>query len=541
MTSYRKVGLASLIMMASVLLSRVIGLGREMVIAYAGGAGGEVDAYQVAFVIPEILNHLLASGFLSVTFIPIFSRYLAEDRERDGWRVFSIIFTCFGSFLILLIIAAWVLAPELVDVIAPGLGNPVLKAKAVRMTRIIMPAQFFFFAGGLLMAVQFAKERFAVPALAPLVYNTGIIVFGALLSPYIGMEGFSWGALIGAFAGNCAIQFIGARKAGMKISLRFDFGHPDLKTYVLLSLPLMVGLTMSFSTEFFLKYFGSYLPPGSIASLTYDLRIMFVLVGFFGQAVGTASFPYMARLAAEDRMAEMNRLLNTTLKYLAVVVPFSVLFMVLRHEIVMLLFQRGRFDAAATALTARLLFYLMAGTVAFSAQSIVIRAYFATRKTLFPSVFCSLGALLSIPVYWTNMRLWGADGIAAAISLSVIFQTWLLYALWNRRSDNRESTGVYRHYLKIIVISAGMGLVLEGVKRLVAAAVDVHALHGAATTAAGVGVVFICLLLGAGRLFNIREIDDVLGKGFHRIASFARRFAPALFPAAGPTAKKDEK
>ena len=538
MTSYRKVGIASLIMMASVLLSRVIGLAREMVIAYAGGAGSEVDAYQVAFVIPEILNHLLASGFLSVTFIPIFARYLAEDREAEGWRVFSVILTGFGSLLILFIIGAMILAPQLIDLIAPGLEDPVLKARAVRMTRIVMPAQFFFFSGGLFMAVQFAKERFAVPALAPLVYNLGIIAGGVLLGPWIGMEGFSWGALIGAFAGNCALQFHGARRAGMILRFRFDLRHPDLRTYVLVSLPLMVGLTMSFSTEFFLKYFGSYLPAGSIAALTYDLRIMFVLVGFFGQAVGTASFPYMARLAAENQLAEMNRLLNTTLKYLAVVVPFSVLFMVLRNEVVMLLFQRGRFDAAATALTARLLLFLMAGTVAFSAQSVIVRAYFAVRNTLFPSVFCSAGALLSIPLYWYNMRLWGASGIAAAIAVSVIFQTWLLYALWNRRGKNAESPGVYRHYLKIAAASAVIGAGLEALRRWLASGIDARMPLGALTVSALVGLAFMGLLFGAGRIFRIREIDDILQKILGRVRAGLTRVLPFLFRASAEKNRK---
>lgn len=538
MSSYRKVGIASLIMMASVLLSRVIGLAREMVIAYAGGAGGEVDAYQIAFVIPEILNHLLASGFLSVTFIPIFARYLAEEREAEGWRVFSVILTGFGSLLILLILGAMVLTPQLIGLIAPGVTDPVLKAKAIRMTRIVMPAQFFFFTGGLFMAVQFAKERFAVPALAPLVYNLGIIAGGVLLGPQVGIEGFSWGALIGAMAGNCALQFLGARRAGMVLRLRFDLRHPDLRTYILVSLPLMAGLTMSFSTEFFFKYFGSYLPAGSIAALTYDLRIMFVLVGFFGQAVGTASFPYMARLAAENRLAEMNRLLNTTLKYLAVVIPFSVLFMVLRNEVVMLLFQRGRFDAAATELTARLLLFLMAGTVAFSAQSVIVRAYFAVQNTLFPSIFCSAGALLSIPLYWYNMQLWGATGIASAISVSVIFQTWLLYVLWNRRGENTESPGVYRHYLKIAAVSAVIGAGLEGLRRWIASGVDARAPLGALAVSALVGLAFIGLLLATGRLLGIREIDEILQKILGRLRSGMARILPFLRPSPGPLNKE---
>ena len=245
---YKKVGIASLIMMASVFLSRSIGLFREMVIAYIAGAGGEVDAYQIAFVVPEILNHLVASGFLSVTFIPIFSRYLADNREAEGWRVFSVILTCFGMLLLIFITLSVIFAPELVSLIAPGIDDPVLKSKAVRMTRIIMPAQFFFFSGGMLMAVQFAKEKFALPALAPLFYNLGIIGGGVFLAPNLGMEGFSWGVLAGAFGGNFALQYWGARRVGMDYRPVVDFRHPDLRKYIVLTLPLMLGLTMTFST-----------------------------------------------------------------------------------------------------------------------------------------------------------------------------------------------------------------------------------------------------------------------------------------------------
>jgi putative peptidoglycan lipid II flippase len=167
----KKVGIAALIMMASVLLSRVIGLLRNMVIGYIGGASGAVDAYQVAFIIPEILNHVVASGFLSVTFIPIFSNYLVQNKEAEGWKVFSLIVTTFGAMLIVLIGIAFIFAPQLVALTAPGLKDTAQIASAVRMTRIILPAQLFFFLGGMLMAVQFTKERFKLPALAPLIYT----------------------------------------------------------------------------------------------------------------------------------------------------------------------------------------------------------------------------------------------------------------------------------------------------------------------------------------------------------------------------------
>jgi len=123
---YKKVSIASLIMMSSVFLSRVIGIFREAVIAHIGGATGEVDAYLIAFLIPDILNHVVASGFLSITFIPIFSHYLATNEEEKGWEAFSIILTCFGSLLLLLIIIASIFTPEFIAIVAPGIDEPAL-------------------------------------------------------------------------------------------------------------------------------------------------------------------------------------------------------------------------------------------------------------------------------------------------------------------------------------------------------------------------------------------------------------------------------
>ncbi len=515
--SFGKIGLASLLMMASVFLSRLIGLFREMAIAYIGGTGGSVDAYQVAFVIPEILNHIVASGFLSVTFIPIFSLYLATENEEEGWRVFSIILTMFGSILIICILIASVFAPELIHLLAPGLKDPIVKSLAVRMTRIILPAQFFFFAGGLFTAVQFAKEKFAIPALAPLIYNLGIIACGMIWGKYIGMEGFAYGVLSGAFIGNFALQWRGAKQVGMKYAVCFDFRHPQFKNYILLTLPLMVGLTMTFSTEIFLKFFGSYLEKGSISALNYGLRVMLMLVGFFGQAVGVASFPFMARLAAENKLAEMNRLLNNTLRYLALVIPFSALLIVLRKEIVLILFQRGKFDAAATALTAEVLAYLLLGTVAFAFQTIVVRGYYAVQDTLFPAIFGTLTVILSLPVYYYGMKLMGASGIALAVSLSAMFQVLLLYALWNRRSENHDSRNVYAFLGKITLFSLIIGLWLEQFRQIYLAAMDSSRFFSSLGICIITTAVFSGVFLMTAYLFRIEEVRILMRQIFSKL------------------------
>lgn len=506
---YKKVGIASLIMTASIFGSRLIGVFREMAIAYTGGASGAVDAYQVAFIIPEILNHIVASGFLSVTFIPIFSHYLSENKEDDGWEIFSIILIVFGGILLMLTVLAFMAAPYLVALLAPGLTDPVRFNAAVRMTRIIMPAQIFFFAGGLFMSVQFAKEKFAIPALAPLIYNLGIIGGGLAGGKWLGMEGFAWGVLAGAFAGNCALQYAGARRVGLRFKFLFRLSHPDLKKYILLTIPLMFGLTMTFATEIFLKYFGSHLPPGNIAGLNYALRIMYIVVALFGQAVGVASYPFMARLAVEGQIAEMNRLLNRALRYLALVIPFSVLFMVLRHETVLILFQRGRFDAAATALTSRLLIFLMLGAFAFAAQTVVVRGFYAMQNTLLPAVFCTITAFISLPVYFFGMRHFGAEGVALAVSLSAVLQVVTLYVLWNRRSRNPDSRPVYFFYFRIICFTIPLGLALEGLKTFLHTIIDTSSITGCAATGAITLSVFLCLLIIAGYALRLEELIDL--------------------------------
>jgi len=513
----KKIGVASFIMMASVFASRIIGLFREMTIAYAGGAGGSVDAYQVAFIIPEALNHIVASGFLSVTFIPLFSSYLSRNDETGGWKILSIILNTFGAFLCLLLVMAFCFAPELVSMLAPGLTDPTLFAKAVRMTRIIMPAQLCFFSGGLFMAVQFTREKFMIPAVAPLIYNLGIILGGLLLGPRMGMEGFAWGLLFGAFVGNFLLQYIGAKKCGMKLSALISITHPDFIKYVLLTLPLMVGLTMTFSTEILLKFFGSFLEAGSIAALNYALRVMFILVGLFGQAVGVASYPFMAKLAAKGNVDELNQLLNTTLKFLILVIPVSVLFMVLSREIVFLLFQRGRFDAAATQLTSQVLPFLMAGTVAFAAQTAVVRGYYAIQNTWFPALMGSAAVVISLPMFYGLMHVMGARGIALALSLGATFQTVLLFALWNRKSHNREGHTVYLFFMKIALLSIGIGWLLFNLTRPLNHLFNTATIPGALAVCAVTSTIFMVLFVSAGILFKIKEIQLFTKKIMARI------------------------
>ena len=505
--AYKNIGIATLIMMASIFLSRLMGAFREMVIADLAGANSAVDAYRVAFVLPEILNHALASGFLSVTFIPIFAMYLTKDDEAGGWSIFSTIMTVFGFLLLVLIVACMIMAPQIVPFLAPGRKDPEFFRLAIHMTRIVLPAQIFFFAGGLLMAVQFAKERFFIPALAPLIYNLGIISGGLILGPRIGVIGFSWGALSGAFLGNFLIQLLGARKAGLQFRPRFDLRHPDLLRYMLLTLPLMLGLTMTFSMEIFSKFFGSFLPAGAISWLDYAKITMLMLVAFFGQAVGVASYPYLSRLAAEQRLEEMNRMFNTILIYLTtLVIPASVLMWVLRHEILRVLFERGHFLPHDTHMTGIALSGLLVGAVAFAAQTVVNRGFYAIQNTLLPAIYTTVAVIMSLPLYWFGLKIYGLLGVALAVSVSAIIQVAVLFSIWNRRSGNKQGTRVYVAFVKTVMAAFPLWAPLWWFHRFLSARIETASFQGSITVILLVSVLFCGMMALGGWIFKVEGI-----------------------------------
>ncbi|HET7101829.1 MAG TPA: lipid II flippase MurJ, partial [Terriglobia bacterium] len=189
------------IVMASILASRMLGFLREWAVAHQFGSSAVTDAYYTAFTLPDFVNYLVAGGSLSITFIPVFAKYMAEENEEEGWHVFSTVITSMVLLLLALVVVGEFFAPQLLRVIAPGF-NPAEKAHAVFLTRLMMPAQVFFYLGSILSAVQYAKGRFLISSLAPVVYNVGIILCGFLLAATMGITGFSIGVLVGAFAGN---------------------------------------------------------------------------------------------------------------------------------------------------------------------------------------------------------------------------------------------------------------------------------------------------------------------------------------------------
>ena len=390
-------GRAAALMMGSVLLSRILGYARDAVIAWQHGATPETDAYFVAFTIPDFLNYLLAGGALSITFIPIFARYLAEGKEEEGFRSFSTIATVMGIGMLFFIVLGEFLAGRVIPLLAPGFP-PAQAALAARLTRIVLPAQIFFYLGGLLMAVQYARKQFFLPALAPLIYNAGIIAGGLLLGRDRGMEGFAWGVLAGAFLGNFALQIYGARRGGLSFFPRLDFSDPGLKEFIRLSIPIMLGFSLVVVDEWTTRVFGSFLLAGAITWLNNARRLMLVPVGIFGQASGVASYPFLSSLAAEGKKEEMWNTLSLTLRWVFLVsAGVAAIAVVLSREAVLLVYQRGAFTIDDTMRTASALSAFCLGIPFWCAQAIVSRGFFAMRDTWTPTLVGTGAWIVALP------------------------------------------------------------------------------------------------------------------------------------------------
>ena len=216
---------ATLLLITAVMLSRVIGYARDAYIAWAYGAGGATDAYVAAFTLPDFLNYIVAGGAASITFISIYTRFLAEKRDEDAQKTFSIIITVMTTVMIAGTIATEIFAPQFVRWFVKGF-TPDKVDLCVRLTRILLPAQIFFYVGGVVSAVLLSHRLFLFPAFGPLIYNLFIILGGVIGGRHFGIASLAYGALAGAFAGPFLASVIGAARIGTGYRPSFEIGNP---------------------------------------------------------------------------------------------------------------------------------------------------------------------------------------------------------------------------------------------------------------------------------------------------------------------------
>src|SRR5438477_386783 len=498
--------------MAGILLSRILGFVREWVVAHQVGSNAMTDAYYAAFTLPDFLNYLVAGASLSVTFIPVFTKYAAEGREDEAWHVFSTVITFMGLALLGLVIAGEIFAPQLAQLIAPGF-SPEEKSRVIFLTRLMLPAQFCFYEGSILSAVQYAKGRFLIPSLAPVVYNVMIVLGGLLLASRFGMTGFAIGVVTGALLGNLLLQVYGAMSVGAQFRPNFNLRHPGFLLFLRLSIPIMLALSLSFADDWIVRWFGSYLQPASITWLSYSKTLMRVPLGVVGQAVGVASFPFLAQLYSQKKFEELNRTLNTTLKGLTLLlVPVSALTIAQSSPLVYLVFSHTRLRGPDFEATASTLALFSVGMFAWGAQNILARGFYATQDTLTPAVVGTALTFLNLPVYWLLVRREQHLGLATASSLGIIVYTVPLFVLLNRSTANREAGSLLVFFAKIAIASAVGALACFKLLTWLETRIAWRTTHGAFAVLVVASLAGLLVTAALAKLLRVRELDTYLKK-----------------------------
>lgn len=435
-----EIGAAAILVGGGVLLSRVLGIIRDIVFASMLGADGVTDEYVAAFRIPDFTNYLLAGGFLAITFIPIMAKYIADGEEPEAWRGFTAITRWLAVGISALIAVAWVAAPAIIEALYPTFTEAQI-ASTIELTRIVLPAQFAFVVGALFTAVQYTKGSFTLPTVAPLVYNTAIIAGGigwAVVTGEPDPAGFIWGALVGAFLGNFALQVWGAHRVGLKIAWKAPWKHPAVLAYIAIALPLMLGQSIVALDETFMSIFGARVGEGVATELQFARRTMFVPIGVIAQAAAVAAYPTLARLFAEGNR---ERLLKTVDKALGYVLVLSIaaagIAMALATPIIRILFERGAFDADATTSAAAALSVYALSIPAWGALQIITRGFYARRQMWTPVLVGTVATLIAVPLYFGLEASFGIRGVAMASVASLTGYTVVLGIIWYRPTDAR--------------------------------------------------------------------------------------------------------
>jgi putative peptidoglycan lipid II flippase len=423
---------ATLLLMTTVTLSRVIGYARDLYVAWTFGAGVPTDAFYAGFTIPDFLMYLVAGGATSITFISIYTRFLTADSQEDAHKAFSVVIAVMTAILAAGVVLMEVFTPQITHWWFRDF-NPEQLRLCVHITRIILPMQIFFYIGGVLSAVLYSRRLFLLPSLGPIFYNCFIIAGGVLLSRRIGASSLAYGALAGAFFGQFVLYGFGAARAGARYRISFDIRNPAFREWVRLSVPLMLGLSLVTVDDWFIRRFASA-GVGEIARLSFAKKLFNVPIAILGQAVSQASLPFFARLFNEKRMEDLGKSVNASIYRITAVSLLATSFMMAAAlPLIDLAYRHGSFHFSDSKETATYFFWFSLSLIFWSAQGLYARAFYAAGNTLTPMIASTLITVASYPMYAALYHAYAGVGLVIASDLGIAANCIAMAILLNHR------------------------------------------------------------------------------------------------------------
>lgn len=526
-TKNRNITRAAGIIMIAILLSRILGFVREMIVANTFGRSMESDAFFASFAIPDLLYNLLIGGALSAAFIPIFSQYLALDQEEEGWKVASSFINLISLALFVLVVLGVVFAPYLVPLTAYKFADdPAKLSLTISLNRVMIPSVIFTALAGLSTGILNSYHIFAPSAFAPLLYNIGIIGGAILLGPSLGIRGMAIGVLVGAF-GNLIVQIPAVLKKAAQYRVIIDIKHPAVQRMFVLALPAVLGLGIWQINLIVNQNIASALPEGAISALRYANRLFSLPLGIFAAAIATATFPLMTHQVARKEMGGFRSTVSLGVRTtLFVTVPAAVGLIVLANPIVKLLFERGAFTAEDTYATAFALVFYSIGLPAHSIAQVITRGFYALQSPKVPVIIGAWTVLINIilNLFFLRFTPLAHGGLALAFSLTGVANAAILLWELRKKTGGIDGRRITVSSLKATVASLIMGAAAWGTSWFLTNALPVHTLTGLAlqvmvSVTAGVVTFVLCAYLL--RMDELAYATELLSKRLMRKANKA--------------------
>jgi putative peptidoglycan lipid II flippase len=510
-TSSRALARAGLVVSGAFLVSRILGWVRVLVIGNTFAAGPELDSFFAAFRLPDLVFQLVAAGALSSAVIPVLSSLFASDESARAWRVVSTIANLMLVALLVLGLVVLVAAPVIIPAITPGFEEADW-SRTVDLTRLMILSPIFLALGSLVTSVLNARGRFAASAIAPIVYNLAIIGAAVLLAPTLGVTGLAIGVVAGSIA-HLVIQLPPLRALGFRYERQIDLADPDSRQALKLMAPRALGLGAGQITFIVVTSIASTLGDGAISAFNVAFTLLQIPIGVIGVPLGIVVLPSLSREAALGRLEEFAALVSRAIRLLLfVMLPITGIGMVLRHEVVELLFGSGRFGSAAIDLTAATLLTFLIGLAAHALIAVLARAFYARQDTRTPVAAAILAVVVNSTLAGILVTPLGLPGLGLAIAIAAWLETFVLFVLLKRRLPELAIRPIAVLAAQSVVVAVGGSLAAGGVAAGLGLALGAN---GSASSLllriVVVGLIWLLTSAAIAAVLRIGELPSMIG------------------------------
>lgn len=494
----KSISSASLILAISYLGSAFLGLIRDRLLAGTFGAGSDLDVYYSAFTVPDFIALVLIFGAIAAAVIPIFSGYLIKDKE-EAWRYVSRLLNVFLGCLIIVCIILVIFTPSIISITAPGFSGH-KKDLAVLLMRIMFLSPIILGASNMISGILQVFHRFLVTAIAPLLYNCGIIIGILFFVPMFGLQGLAWGVVLGGIL-HLLVQLPAFIFSGFKYKASFDYKDSGVQKTIKLMIPRSLGLGAGQLNTIATTAIASTLLAGSIAVFNLANNLSSILVNAVAVSVSTASFPSMSLAFLQEQNGEFLRKFSSIFRQiLFLVIPISLLTLILRAQIVRVILGVGKFGWADTKLTTACLGILALNLIAQALILFLSKTFYAAHNTKIPAIISgatvAFNIILSLMLVWLvkfsagfNMFLQnllrlggvanvGVIALAIAYTITAILESSLLLYMFHKKFPNLGKKEISNSLFKILIASLIMSVVTFIIRQILGSVISLQTFWG---------------------------------------------------------------